>query len=79
MAEYSDALPSGRSVAISHFVDAENEHTEVAKRLEQIFVHSPLSRGWFRPRAEILALFGGLEVEPCLTWCADWWSDGQCH
>jgi SAM-dependent methyltransferase len=77
MAEYIDALPSGSYVAISHFLDPENEYTGLAKRLEQIFVHSPLGSGWFRPRAEILPLFGGLElVEPGLIRCVDWWPDG---
>lgn len=77
MAEYIDALPSGSYVAISHFLDPENEYTAIAKRLEQIFVHSPLGSGWFRPRAEILELFNGLElVEPGLARCVDWWPDG---
>lgn len=77
MAEYIDALPSGSYVAISHFLDPENEYTEVAKRLEHIFVHSPLGSGWFRPRGEILNLFTGLEIlEPGLVRCVDWWPDG---
>jgi hypothetical protein len=78
MAEYIDALPSGSYVAISHFLDPENEYTAIAKRLEQIFVHSPLGSGWFRLRAEILELFNGLElVEPGLARCVDWWPDGH--
>ncbi len=77
MAEYIDALPSGSYVAISHFLDPENEHTALAKRLQQVFVNSPLGSGWFRPRAEIMAMFAGLElVEPGLTRCVDWWPDG---
>jgi hypothetical protein len=77
MAEYIDALPSGSYVAISHFLDPENEHTALAKRLQQIFVNSPLGSGWFRPRAEIMAMLAGLElVEPGLTRCVDWWPDG---
>jgi SAM-dependent methyltransferase len=77
MAEYIDALPSGSYVALSHFLDPENEYSEVAKRLEQVFVHSPLGSGWFRTRAEIESMLAGLElVEPGLTLCVDWWPDG---
>jgi SAM-dependent methyltransferase len=77
MAEYIDALPSGSYVAISHFLDPEDEHTALAQRLQQIFVNSPLGSGWFRPRGEIMAMFAGLElVEPGLTRCVDWWPDG---
>lgn len=77
MQEYIDALPSGSYVAFSHFLDPENEYTEVAKRMEHIFVHSPLGSGWFRTRDEILAMFPGLElVDPGLARCVDWWPDG---
>lgn len=77
MAEYIDALPSGSYVAFSHFCDPENEYTEVAKRLEQTFVNSPLGSGWFRTRAEIAAMLPGLDlVDPGLTRCVDWWPDG---
>jgi SAM-dependent methyltransferase len=79
MAEYVDALPSGSYVAISHFCDPETrELTELAHRLEQIFVHSPLdTSGVFRTRAEIEGMFPGLElIEPGLIRCADWWPDG---
>ncbi|MGB9278524.1 MAG: SAM-dependent methyltransferase [Pseudonocardiaceae bacterium] len=77
MAEYIDALPSGSYVALSHFCDPENEYTEVAKRLEQVFVHSPLGSGWFRTRAEIAAMLAGLDlIDPGLTRCVDWWPDG---
>ncbi|MGH3975691.1 MAG: SAM-dependent methyltransferase [Pseudonocardiaceae bacterium] len=77
MQEYIEALPSGSYVALSHFLDPENEYTEIAKRLEQVFVHSPLGSGRFRTRAEILNMLSGLElVEPGLTRCVDWWPDG---
>lgn len=77
MQEYIDALPSGSYVAFSHFLDPENEYTEVAKRMEQIFVHSPLGSGWFRTRDEIQVMLPGLElVDPGLTQCVDWWPDG---
>ncbi len=77
MREYIDALPSGSYVALSHFFDPENEYSELARRMEQIFLRSPLGSGWFRTRAEIEGMFPGLElVEPGLTRCVDWWPDG---
>ncbi len=77
MQEYIDALPSGSYVALSHFFDPENEYSELARRMEQIFLHSPMGSGAFRTRTEILSMFPGLElVEPGLTRCADWWPDG---
>ena len=78
MAEYIDALPSGSYVAISHFFDPETpELSNFARKLEQVFLHSPMGSGWFRTRAEIEGMFPGLElVEPGLVLCADWWPDG---
>jgi hypothetical protein len=79
MAEYVDALPSGSYVAISHFLDPEttSELSALARRMEQVFLHSPMGSGWFRTRAEIEGMFPGLElVEPGLVRCADWWPDG---
>ncbi len=79
MAEYIDALPSGSYVAISHFSDPETtpELSELARRLEQVFLHSPMGTGLFRTRAEIEGMFPGLElVEPGLIPCADWRPDG---
>jgi hypothetical protein len=77
MREYIDALPSGSYVAISHFLDPENEHSEVARKMEHMFLHSPMGSGTFRTMAEIKELFDGLElVEPGVTLCADWWPDG---
>lgn len=77
MQEYIDGLPSGSYVALSHFFDPENEYSELARRMEQIFLHSPMGSGAFRTRSEILSMFPGLElVEPGLTRCADWWPDG---
>ncbi len=77
MRDYIDALPSGSYVALSHFLDPENEYTELARRLEQVLVHGPLGSGWFRTRAEIEAMLPGLDLlEPGLTRCADWWPDG---
>lgn len=77
MREYIDGLPSGSYVAISHFLDPENEYSEIARRMEDVFLHSPMGSGTFRTRAELMELFDGLElVEPGLVRCADWWPDG---
>lgn len=78
MQEYVDALPEGSYVAVSHFFDPETaEGTPLARKLEEIFLHSPLGSGWFRTRAELESMLPGLElVEPGLTFCAEWWPDG---
>ncbi|WP_433268038.1 SAM-dependent methyltransferase [Actinosynnema sp. CS-041913] len=78
MAEYIEALPSGSYVAISHFLDPETEeHSAIARRMEETFLHSPMGSGRFATRAELLSLFDGLElIEPGLVICADWWPDG---
>jgi hypothetical protein len=79
MAEYIDALPSGSYVALSHFIDPETtpELSELARKMEQIFLHSPMGSGLFRTRAEIEGMLPGLElVDPGLVRCADWWPDG---
>jgi SAM-dependent methyltransferase len=78
MAEYIEALPSGSYVALSHFFDPEtSELSELARKLEQIFLHSPMGSGWFRTRSEIEGMLPGLElIEPGLVRCADWWPDG---
>lgn len=78
MQEYVDALPSGSYVALSHFFDPETmEHSALARRMEEIFLHSPMGSGWFRTRSEIESMFPGLDlVEPGLVRCADWWPDG---
>ncbi len=73
MKEYIDALPSGSYVAISHFFDPENEHSELAHKLEHVFRHSPMGSGTFRTTNELEQLLPGLElVAPGLTLCADW-------
>ncbi|MGW4633610.1 SAM-dependent methyltransferase [Nocardia sp. NPDC004415] len=78
MQTYIDALPSGSFVAIAHFHDPETpEYTELAQRMEEKFIHSPMGSGRFRTRAEIQAMFGTLEmVTPGLVRCDDWWPDG---
>lgn len=78
MGTYIDALPSGSYVALSHFLDPETaEHSTLARRMEDIFVHSPMGSGMFRTGAQIMEMIEGLElVEPGLVRCADWWPDG---
>lgn len=79
MAAYIDALPSGSYVALTHFFDPETpgELSELARKLEHVFVHSPMGSGVFRTRSEIEGMFPGLElVEPGLVACVDWWPDG---
>ncbi|MET9631101.1 SAM-dependent methyltransferase [Lentzea sp. NPDC006480] len=78
MREYVDALPSGSYVALSHFLDPQTaEHSDLARRMEDTFLHSPMGTGRFRTREEIEGMLAGLElVEPGLSLCADWWPDG---
>lgn len=78
MQTYIDALPSGSFVAIAHFHDPQTpEYSELARKMEEKFIHSPMGSGRFRTRDEIGAMFGDLEmVEPGLVRCDDWWPDG---
>jgi hypothetical protein len=79
MAEYIDALAPGSYVALSHFYDPETkpELSELARKMEHVFLHSPMGSGRFRTSAEIEGMLSGLElVEPGLVKCAEWWPDG---
>ena len=78
MQEYIDALPSGSYVALSHFYDPESgEFSALARRLEEVFLHSTMGSGSFRTRAQIESMLPGLEiVSPGLVLCAEWWPDG---
>jgi hypothetical protein len=78
MKEYIDALPSGSYVALSHFYDPESgEFSPLARRLEEVFLHSPMGSGSFRTREQIESMLPGLEiVPPGLVLCAEWWPDG---
>lgn len=77
MQEFIDALPSGSFVAISHFFDPEDEYSEVARKMENIFRHSPMGSGMFRTKGELEELFDGLEmIDPGVEVCAKWWPDG---
>jgi hypothetical protein len=75
--EYVDALPSGSYVVVSHFLDPENEYSEVARKIEHEFRHSPMGSGTFRTMSEVEELFAGLElVEPGVILLSDWWPEG---
>ncbi|MER8187264.1 SAM-dependent methyltransferase [Kitasatospora sp. NPDC094015] len=77
MRAYIDALPSGSYVAISHFMDPEDEYSGAARKMEDMFLHSMMGSGTFSTRAEIQELFNGLEmVDPGLVQCPDWRPDG---
>jgi SAM-dependent methyltransferase len=78
MQEYVDALAPGSYVAISHFFDPqESEYSELARRMEDVFVHSPMGSGLFRTHDQIMDMFCGLElIPPGLSLCAEWWPDG---
>ncbi|MDT8912907.1 SAM-dependent methyltransferase [Amycolatopsis sp. PS_44_ISF1] len=78
MAAYIDALPPGSFVVVAHFLDPQTTaHSEIARRMEERFTHSPMGSGVFRTREEIRRLFGDTElVEPGLVLCEDWWPDG---
>lgn len=79
LARYIDLLASGSYVALTHFHDAAGDSgtDELSRRIEDVFVNSPMGSGFFRSRADIAAFFDGLElIEPGLTWIRNWWPDG---
>lgn len=77
MAEFVERLAPGSMVAIAHFFDPENADSELARRMEQVFVHSPMGSGRFRTMREIEGLFPGLEmIDPGVVPCFRWWPDG---
>ncbi|MEJ2869828.1 SAM-dependent methyltransferase [Actinomycetospora sp. OC33-EN08] len=77
MKTYIDALPSGSYVALSHFYDPQDENSALARRMEDVFVHSPLGSGVFRTQDEILEMMAGLElVPPGFSLVSEWWPDG---
>ncbi|TNC26116.1 SAM-dependent methyltransferase [Amycolatopsis alkalitolerans] len=77
MRRYIEALAPGSYVVVSHFLDPENEHSVVARRMEEAFRHSMMGSGTFRTHPEIEELFGDLEmVPPGVAKCVDWWPDG---
>ncbi|MFD5248425.1 SAM-dependent methyltransferase [Amycolatopsis sp. NPDC058340] len=84
MREYIDALPSGSFVVIAHFFDPEKPGlSELARKMEELFMHSPMGSGRFRTASEISSFVEGLEImpsgpgkEPGLELCDHWWPDG---
>lgn len=84
MREYIAALPSGSFVVIAHFFDPETEElSDLARRMEELFIHSPMGSGVFRTERQILEFVDGLEImppgpgkEPKLELCDFWWPDG---
>ncbi|QUQ63305.1 SAM-dependent methyltransferase [Kutzneria sp. CA-103260] len=83
MRQYVDALPSGSYVVFSHFLDPENEATQVAKKIEQVMLSGPLGAGRFRSTAELAEILSGLEIiqpnattGPGIVACDAWWPDG---
>jgi hypothetical protein len=78
VAAYVDALPSGSYVALTHFLDPEDEDSAVARRIEHVMVNSPMGTGLFRTRAQIEAMIPPtLElIDPGLVLLSDWWPDG---
>jgi hypothetical protein len=78
MQKYVDAVVPGSYTVVSHFFNPETpEHSEVARKMEEKFIHSPMGSGRFRTRAELMEFFPDQElVEPGLVLCDDWWPDG---
>lgn len=80
MRAYIDALPSGSYVAITHFWDPDTENPELsrkAKELEAKVREAGMGSGFWRKRAQIEEMFGGLELlEPGLVELDDWWPAG---
>lgn len=75
---YTDELVPGSYTVIAHFFDPQtDEHSAVARAMEEKFTHSPMGSGVFRTFDDIKAMFGEQElVEPGLVLCDDWWPDG---
>lgn len=68
------ALPSGSHVALSHFFhpgEEDPEAAELAARLEESFLSSPMDTGRFHSRAAIAEL-----LEPVLVVLGDGWPEG---
>jgi SAM-dependent methyltransferase len=84
MREYIDALAPGSFVAISHFLDPEvPELSPLARRMEDVFLHSPMGSGMFRTKEKLREFLPGLEIippgpggEPDFTLSDLWWPDG---
>ncbi|TCP47258.1 S-adenosyl methyltransferase [Tamaricihabitans halophyticus] len=78
MATLVAALPPGSFVVLSHVhrPDGSAEHANLVDRIHERAREGGL-HVWFRSRAEIEALFAGLEVmEPGVVRLVDWWPAG---
>ncbi|MEV0285324.1 MULTISPECIES: SAM-dependent methyltransferase [unclassified Kribbella] len=78
MQKYVDAVVPGSYTVIAHFFDPQTpEHSEIARKMEEKFTHSPMGSGVFRTREQLLELFPDQElIPPGLVLCDDWWPDG---
>jgi hypothetical protein len=79
MQRYIELLPPGSYVALTHFCDPQDDGpgSRLARFLEEVFARGAMGSGYFRTRAEIEALFTGLElVPPGVARLRDWWPDG---
>lgn len=84
MRRYVDALPAGSFVAVAHFFDPEtDELSPLARRMEEIFLHSPMRSGMFRTAAQITAFLPALDIiapgpgrAGTIELCDLWWPDG---
>jgi hypothetical protein len=79
MRRYVELLPSGSYLALSHFLDPQDNGpgTELARFVEDIFANGPMGSGYFRTRPQIEGYFAGLElIEPGVVRLNDWWPDG---
>ncbi|TDD05301.1 hypothetical protein E1181_15360 [Saccharopolyspora terrae] len=84
MRTYIDALAPGSYVVIAHFFDPQTpEHSALARKMEELFLHSPMGSGRFRTRDEIRALLPGLDILPPglgapadVELCDLWWPNG---
>src|SRR3954452_7667561 len=55
MKKYVDGVVPGSYTVIAHFFDPETpEHSELARKMEEKFVHSPMGSGKFRTREQLL-------------------------
>jgi SAM-dependent methyltransferase len=84
MRQYIDVLPRHSFVVVAHFFDPQtDELSPLARRMEQVFLHSPMRSGVFRTRAQITGFLPDLEIVPPgpdrpgeLELCDLWWPDG---
>ncbi|TCO60837.1 S-adenosyl methyltransferase [Actinocrispum wychmicini] len=79
MRELIDASAPGSYFAFAHLLDPGPGHelAELAARVQDVYLNSPMASGWFRPIDRITEMLPGLDlVEPGVVPLADWWPDG---